>query len=195
MRDPYKILQVSKSASIQEIKKSYRKLCMALHPDRGGSEEAFKELSWAYELLSDSEKRKEWDTFGTESPIDSLERRAVQQAIAIVLSAIENFDDFLGESKRAVRNQINSKRKSIEKISSMVRRLQAKKSLLTGNPKNDLLRAAIDSKIEDFERQVDKMTENLELGSEILRIINSFEANIDTGQPMFTLYVIGDGVV
>lgn len=69
MEDYYKILGVDKSASIEEIKKAYRKLAMQHHPDRNAgnkaSEEKFKKISEAYAVLSDSEKKKQYDTFGS----------------------------------------------------------------------------------------------------------------------------------
>jgi len=64
-KDYYKILEVSEEASVDEIKKSYRKLAMEHHPDKsGGDEEKFKEISEAYEVLSDDKKRKNYDQFG-----------------------------------------------------------------------------------------------------------------------------------
>ena len=68
--DYYKILGVQKNASDEEIKKAYRKLAMKYHPDHTkgdkGAEEKFKKISEAYAVLSDKEKRKEYDTFGSE---------------------------------------------------------------------------------------------------------------------------------
>ncbi len=57
----YDILGVSKTASQDEIKKAYRKLAMKHHPDKGGDEHKFKEISVAYDTLSDSQKRIEYD--------------------------------------------------------------------------------------------------------------------------------------
>ncbi|MAM42046.1 MAG: molecular chaperone DnaJ [Thaumarchaeota archaeon] len=65
--DYYDILGVSKGATDQDIKKAYRKLAMKYHPDRNKSpnaEEKFKELSTAYGVLSNSEKRKIYDQYG-----------------------------------------------------------------------------------------------------------------------------------
>lgn len=61
----YDILGVKKSASADEIKKAFRKLARKHHPDAGGDEETFKEINEAYEVLSDPEKKKQYDTFGT----------------------------------------------------------------------------------------------------------------------------------
>ncbi len=66
-RDYYKVLGVSKTAPKNEIKDSYRKLAMQYHPDRNKSpdaEEKFKEISEAYAVLSDDEKRRQYDTLG-----------------------------------------------------------------------------------------------------------------------------------
>ena len=69
-KDYYKILGVNKNASKEEIKKSYRKLAMKYHPDQNkgdkASEERFKEVNEAYAVLSDEEKRKQYDMFGAE---------------------------------------------------------------------------------------------------------------------------------
>lgn len=67
-KDYYSILGVSKSASADEIKKAYRKLALEHHPDRNKgnkeSETKFKEVTKAYEVLSDTSKRKTYDQFG-----------------------------------------------------------------------------------------------------------------------------------
>jgi molecular chaperone DnaJ len=66
-RDYYEVLGVSRNASKDEIKDAYRKLAMQYHPDRNkavGAEEKFKEISEAYAVLSDDEKRQQYDTLG-----------------------------------------------------------------------------------------------------------------------------------
>ncbi len=64
-KDYYKILGVEKAASEEEIKKAYRKLAHQYHPDKAtGNEGKFKEISEAYQILSDKKKRAQYDRFG-----------------------------------------------------------------------------------------------------------------------------------
>lgn len=62
----YKLLEVEKNATEPEIKKAYRKMAIKHHPDKGGDPEKFKEITRAYEVLSDAEKRSTYDRFGEE---------------------------------------------------------------------------------------------------------------------------------
>jgi curved DNA-binding protein len=82
----YQILGVAKAATAEEIKKAYRKLAVQYHPDKNPgdkqAEEKFKEISEAYAVLSDPEKRQQYDTFGS----DGFRQRYSQEDI------FRNFD-------------------------------------------------------------------------------------------------------
>ena len=82
----YQVLGVAKTATADEIKKAYRKLALKYHPDKNSgdkkAEEKFKEISEAYAVLSDTEKRKQYDTFGS----DGFRQRYSQEDI------FRNFD-------------------------------------------------------------------------------------------------------
>jgi len=88
-RDYYEVLGVSKLALDEEIKRAYRQLARQYHPDRNpGDEEActkFKEVQEAYDVLSDSDKRKAYDKYGHEAPFRQPGSR----------SPTDVFDDFL----------------------------------------------------------------------------------------------------
>lgn len=84
-KDYYKILGVSKNASTDEIKRAYRKLAQQYHPDKGGDPEKFKEVNEAYQILSDPQKRSQYDQFGT-----TFEQAKAQGGF----SGFEDFRDF-----------------------------------------------------------------------------------------------------
>ena len=63
-KDYYKSLGVARNASKEEIKKAYRELAHKYHPDKGGDAERFKEINEAYQVLSNDEKRAQYDQFG-----------------------------------------------------------------------------------------------------------------------------------
>lgn len=67
-RDYYEILEVTKTATVEEIKKAYRKKAIQYHPDKNPgdkeAEEKFKEAAEAYDVLSNPEKRSRYDQFG-----------------------------------------------------------------------------------------------------------------------------------
>jgi molecular chaperone DnaJ len=104
MKDPYSVLGVSKTASADDIKKAYRKLAKKLHPDVNPgdkkSEERFKEVSSAFEVLGDPKKRALYDEFGeisTRPGFDEQKAREIQrQAQAGFGGAARGFEGFGG---------------------------------------------------------------------------------------------------
>ena len=102
MKDYYKILGVQKSATLEDIKKAYRRLAHKYHPDKGGDVTRFKEVSEAYQILSDTDKRAQYDKFGKvlrglrvldlegfsgdgELPM-SMMQKSFQKALALILT-------------------------------------------------------------------------------------------------------------
>lgn len=64
-KDYYQILGIQKGASETDVKSAFRRLAREHHPDKGGSAEKFKQINEAYQVLSDIEKRQQYDQFGT----------------------------------------------------------------------------------------------------------------------------------
>lgn len=98
-RDYYEILGVSRNATEEEIKKSYRKLALQYHPDRNpndpSAEEKFKEAAEAYEVLHDAEKRSLYDRFGHEG-LQSSGFQGFQGFDDIFSSFGSIFEEFFG---------------------------------------------------------------------------------------------------
>jgi molecular chaperone DnaJ len=87
-RDYYEVLQVSRQATVEEIKRSYKKLAWEFHPDRNNGDaeasERFKEVAEAYEILSDDDKRSRYDRFG---------HAGVQGAAGAAAAGFSGFED------------------------------------------------------------------------------------------------------
>jgi len=78
-KDYYEILGVTKEATDTELKSTYRKLALQLHPDKNkapGAEEAFKAVGNAFAMLSDDEKREEYDEYGPEGAPQARSRQS-----------------------------------------------------------------------------------------------------------------------
>ncbi|MCS6936537.1 MAG: molecular chaperone DnaJ [Candidatus Bipolaricaulota bacterium] len=117
-KDYYTVLGVARNASQEEIKKAFRQLAKKYHPDKGGDPEKFKEIAEAYEVLSDPEKRAQYDHFGHVGPeqrfdFDLRDFRRAREAFEEFGfgSAWEDiFDAFFGEGLRT--RQTRERRRS-----------------------------------------------------------------------------------
>lgn len=100
-RDPYDVLGVSRDADQDDIKKAYRRLALRYHPDHNpddeASEEAFKEVSWAYEILSDPDTRRRYDRGGLSATEGGIRPGdfSVEQGIQAFSEFIQIFGDFV----------------------------------------------------------------------------------------------------
>jgi molecular chaperone DnaJ len=119
-RDYYDVLGIDKSASKEDISKAYRKLALKYHPDRNpddkaGAEEKFKEATEAYEVLSDPDKRAQYDQFGHLGPESGFGGYGfdfdLNDAFRVFQRDFGGFDDlfemFMGGSGRGGRARVN----------------------------------------------------------------------------------------
>ncbi len=117
-RDYYEILGVAKTASADEVKKSYRKIAMQFHPDRNPdnkeAEEKFKEATEAYEVLSDTTKRQRYDQFGHSGMHGGQDFHGFSNVNDIfshfsdIFGGSSIFDDFFGQTSSRGRGRRRS---------------------------------------------------------------------------------------
>src|SRR6266487_4337917 len=98
-RDYYEILSVSRNATDDDIKKAYRRLALQYHPDRNSAPEAterFKEATEAYQVLSDADKRSQYDRYGHSAFERSGGAGSVDFSNFVGLSIEDLFESFFG---------------------------------------------------------------------------------------------------
>jgi len=119
-RDYYETLEVERTAGAEDIKKAYRKLAKQYHPDLNkgkGSTERFKEVAEAYEILSDPDKRAQYDRFGHAGPDQHYDfgdvdfRRARQTFEEFGFGGLDSiFDMFFGQGSRTQQQRSRTRR-------------------------------------------------------------------------------------
>lgn len=112
MINPYDILEIDKSASESDIKRAFRKKAAQYHPDKGGNEEKFKQVNEAYQILSNKDKRKMYDQYGTTDPQQAGFRRSSygRNGEQVFDNVGDLFEEFFGGSfgspfRRPLRNR------------------------------------------------------------------------------------------
>ena len=90
--NPYDELGVSVHATSEEIRQKYKTLAQIHHPDKGGDEETFKRIKFAYEILSDPIRRTEYDTTGKFGTDTSIKDEALHNLAQMLFSIIPNFN-------------------------------------------------------------------------------------------------------
>ena len=140
MRDLYQILGVRRAAAQQEIQKAYRRKAKSSHPDAGGSVEAFGELSTAYGVLSDPNRRERYDRTGEIDPprADTLDASAfevIAQKLGMIIHAERDvtaldidalIEAAIREDMVQRRANIESHRRAIERTSRLRARVKRK---------------------------------------------------------------------
>jgi len=98
MLDPYKTLDIDRSASDTDIKKAFRKKAAEYHPDKGGDEAKFKDVNEAYQTLSNKDKKKMYDQFGTTDPQQAGFHRGsfTQNGETVYENVGDLFEEFFG---------------------------------------------------------------------------------------------------
>lgn len=127
MNDPYKEMNLERDASPEEVTAAYRRESSKRHPDReGGSEEAFKALGAAYEILSDPEKRRAFDEFGDTTGSEAQARGVLRSIFQQFLSTKQP-----GDPLTSIAGQLEigktTQEGEIERFERMAKKLKSKK--------------------------------------------------------------------
>ena len=125
MKDLYGLLEVDKNVDDNALKKAYRKMAVKHHPDKGGDEQNFKDISEAYEILSDQNKRKTYDLGG----YDALEGGGMDSGNFATIDDKEG--EFLNVKNDGYSNQ---SKKSADFDSDYEKLLSERGNMMPGRP-------------------------------------------------------------
>lgn len=173
----YKILGLTSEATNGEIKKAYRKLAKERHPDTDtGSEEAFRELSEAYEVLSDGAKRDRYDR-GEPVESESKEGRA-RRNISKIFDTIINsdfFDPASTDLSKRIDGEINEAsikmNDDMEEMEIHIRKLEDIKGRIDGA---EYLKEFIDNSITMLKAKIARVQEEIEIAEIMSKTLEGF---------------------
>ena len=177
--NPYTELDVSVTASTEEIKQRYRTLAQMHHPDKGGDEELFKRIKLAYEILSDPIRRKQYDITG-ETGTTNAKDEAISNIIQIILHVVPNFnadqDDLIKiaeDESRAmldmVNRDINNTELQIKHFEKVLKKLRIKTS------GENVLESIIVKQIQQRKKDLVIFHKNVKVCMLMLEILKDYE--------------------
>jgi curved DNA-binding protein CbpA len=179
--DPYKVLEIERNASAGDIKKAFKQKSKILHPDCGGTPEEFDALKKAYEILTDSERRRMWDEYRLTDDLN-IENEAKMVASQIAVQTLDtypdncNFDkeisDVFEKCLHDIAGQIRETTQKKERLEKRYRAIQKK-------PSDDFISRDIEQAINSRDIQIRQQKLNLEIHKKAFELIKGYKFDAD----------------
>lgn len=194
----YKYFGIRKNASKETIKKAYRKKSKEVHPDVGGSKEAFEECNLYYQVLMDSERRAQYDETGNieNVGVDNVEAGAMSVMLSHVMNILQRpidieTHDLVEAVKFEIENDIFNLEQGIESIQAQIdllekvqKRMKRKKNKKHPNVINDF----IDQQKQIFCDQMSQNKKRLKVAKKAYELVDEYEYMTDNSDS-FTLQI------
>jgi DnaJ-class molecular chaperone len=183
----YEILGVDKTATKEDIKKAYHKMAQETHPDKeGGSTEAFLQVSKAYKILSDEERRRQYDETGDESESHELSPQNIVFQIFLEVISNPEFNPKLVDAFEATKQTIELRQKQIkiEIAKNSKQKTKYEEILFRIEKAPDTLKLMVEDLIKRHNEMHEQLIKNLNLGVEMLKVLKDFKYNVDTEEVM-----------
>jgi curved DNA-binding protein CbpA len=180
MDNLYEELGLKQDCSFEDIKQQYRILARVHHPDMGGDEEKFKRIKLAYEVLSDPDRRKEYDTTGNFKPALDIQLQAKETLSQIFYSILPDFDpskqNILEIIKLEITNGIITLNNNKTQCNVYIEKLELTKSKI--NIRNDLpdnlFGSFVDMQIQNKRNDLNHFDKRIEIANEMLKILENY---------------------
>jgi curved DNA-binding protein CbpA len=185
MEDLYEILGVAKDATTKEIKQAYRELSKVHHPDKGGDEEKFKEIVFAYEVLSDDERREKYDegdisfadvTSDKEEAFNLLRSKFYDCLNRRQIGFAPEHRDLFQFMSGFIRHDIVGLQSAIEDYQIDVNRFNDIKRRIA---KGDFFIAVLEDEIKYCKKKIEKTKKKIELHETALTLLEGCEYKFD----------------
>ena len=177
--NPYTELDVSVTASTEEIKQRYRTLAQMHHPDKGGDEELFKRIKLAYEILSDPIRRKQYDITG-ETGTTNAKDEALSNIIQIILHVVPGFnadqDDLIKIAEDETRAMLNMVNNDIQNTEMQIKKFEVVlKKIRYKVSGEDILADIIVKQIQQRKKDLVVFHKNVKVCMLMLEILKDYE--------------------
>lgn len=173
MRNLYDVLAIAKDATAEQIKKAYRKLAMKHHPDKGGDELQFKELSKAYSVLSDEAKRKRYDETGQVEE----ERDPFNEILASFISDLQdNVDslntDIIDIAKKKIKKEIKEINLARIQTENKIKYLNFFLKRIKKDTESNVFNLVTQNKIEQLKSKLEAITKSMDILKRMKDVFN-----------------------
>jgi len=169
----YSVLGVGKEATKEELKKAYKELAKKHHPDRGGNEEEFKKISEAYEVLSDDERRLNYDQTGNYKKEVTFNDKVKGFVMQIIIPAIEDKDlngsdimSFINQLLSEMKHRGNGARRGTRKILNNFKKINAEMEFIGEDV--DIMGEIMKSKESQWEQKLEQIDQELKFLDECI---------------------------
>lgn len=189
--NPYDVLGVARDADAKTIKSAYRKLSKVHHPDSGGERDTFERVKLAFDVLSDPERRRRYDTTGrvdmspiTQERVKEMIRNAVVGMVNGPRSG--NMDDpvwtdvrakvllSISDGRREIQNNMANTQRKLERVTRLMERFKSKTD---EDPIGDALR----EQKENLEAETIQHENAMELSVELEKVFKSYDYEVGPG--------------
>jgi curved DNA-binding protein CbpA len=185
--DLYGELGIRADATAAEIDRAYRRRARAVHPDAGGSAEAFQALSRAYEILSDPERRRLYDETGEtrEPPRDTVTARAMQHIGELVGSVLDSDVPFEGvDLVAAIRDTLAKQAAdvaaAIARLDNQAQRAEAMARRFRRASGENLIRRTLERRAGEIRRSATRMQKEADAFAKAIEILADYDFDVDS---------------
>ena len=172
----YETLGVPPDASAEEIKTARRRRASKAHPDKGGSDEEMQRVNHAYEVLSDPERRAQYDRAGTERALPPIEEEARNLLRALMDSAIESDANIVKLVKDQLRQAENNVASILAKEQRTITRCEKRRARVRTRPGvENLAHQVLDAKIHAAKQRIADTERVKQLNAHLSALIDAYE--------------------